>query len=90
MECHEQIKCIKLENTSIQYDIISHLYECPICKNQHRYAEPNEGEFVFCIGTDFGLFIPEPEPYVRPPSKADPTLIEELRQQFTDYEEVTE
>ncbi len=87
---HEEVKCTKVEGTELQYDKISHMYECPICKKQQRYAEPNENEYVFCIGDDFGLFIPEPDPYVFTPSNADPELIEELRQQFTDYEEVTE
>lgn len=75
---HEQVECTEVENTSIKYDAISHLYECPTCKKQHRYAEPKEGEYVFCIGTDFGLFIPQEETYIAP--------IDE----FLDYEEVTE
>lgn len=85
---HEEIKCNKVEGTELQYDRISYMYECPICKKQHRYAEPNENEYVFCIGDDFGLFIPEPEIYVRPPFKADPAIVEELREYFTEYEEI--
>lgn len=77
MEGHEQIECIKVENTSIKYDAVSHLYECPTCKKQHRYAEPKEGEYAFCIGTDFGLFIPQEE-----------TPVEQI-EELTDYEEVT-
>lgn len=86
---HEQIKCNKVEGTELQYDRISHMYECPICKKQHRYADPNENEYVFCIGDDFGLFIPEVET-ITPIYNFDPDLFEELRQEFTDYEEVTD
>jgi hypothetical protein len=71
---HEQAQCNKIEGTEIQTDRISYMYECPICNKQHRYAEPKEDEYVFCIGDDFGLYTPE---IVDPNAFTDYEIIEE-------------
>lgn len=41
--------------TELFNDRRSFLYECPKCKKQWRYAEPESNEYIFCNGKDFGL-----------------------------------